>query len=78
MKTSLIIDNRVYEDAKKESASTGQSLSEIINQWAILGRDLWKTHKKRGSAFKPIDLGRQKTDLSSRKDWMEALEDDRS
>lgn len=78
MKTSLIIDNRVYEDAKKESASTGQSLSEIINQWAVLGRDLWKTQKKRDFTFKPINLGKQKVDLSSRKDWMEALEDDRS
>ena len=78
MKTSLIIDDRVYEDAKKESASTGRSLSEVISQWTALGRDLWKKQKGKKSPFKPINMGEQKIDLSSRKEWMETLDDDRT
>lgn len=78
MKTSLIIDDRVYEDAKKESASTGRSLSEVISQWTALGRDLWKKQKGKTSSFKPANMGRQKIDLSSRKEWMETLDDDRT
>ncbi len=78
MKTSLIIDDRVYEDAKKESASTGRSLSEIISQWSALGRDLWKKQKGKSIPFKAISLGEQKVDLSSRKEWMESLDDDRT
>ena len=78
MKTSLIIDDRVYEDAKKESASTGRSLSEVISQWTALGRDLWKKQKRKASSFKPVNMGEQKIDLSSRKEWMETLDDDRA
>ncbi len=78
MKTSLIIDDRVYEDAKKESATTGKSLSEVISQWAALGRGLWKKQKGKSSAFKPINMGEQKVDFSSRKEWMETLDDDRT
>ena len=76
MKTSLILDDRVYEDAKKESATTGKSLSEIISQWTALGRDLYKKQKDKTSPFKPISMGEQRVDLSSRKEWMETLDDD--
>lgn len=78
MKTSLIIDDRVYEDAKKESTATGRSLSEVISQWAVLGRDVWRRQKSNVSTFKPISMGEQKVDLSSRKEWMETLDDDRT
>ncbi|MDE0518491.1 MAG: hypothetical protein OXH36_02895 [Bdellovibrionales bacterium] len=46
MKTSLIIEDSVFKDAKKESAKSGQSISMIINEWAALGRAAWKKHKK--------------------------------
>lgn len=45
MKTSLILDDRVFEDAKKESHRTGKTISEIISSWASLGRDLWRQEK---------------------------------
>jgi len=76
MKTSLILDDKVYEDAKKESLKTGRSLSEIISQWTALGRDSWKKQKKNNSTFKPANLGNQKLDLTNRKEWMEQLDDD--
>lgn len=79
MKTSLILDDRVFEDAKKESARSGQSISDIISQWAALGREVWRQKKTKSSKkFKPLILGEEKVDLISRKDWMEALDDDRS
>lgn len=78
MKTSLIIEDRVFEEAKKEAIKTGSSISEIISQWAALGRDLWRQkkaslHKK----FKPLNLGPEKIDLTNRKEWMGDLDDDR-
>jgi len=79
MKTSLILDDRVFEDAKKESHKTGKSISEIISTWSSLGRDLWRQKKGQpAKKFKPLDLGSEKIDLTNRKDWMEALEDDRA
>ena len=79
MKTSLIIDDRVFEEAKKEASRTGRSVSEIVSQWAALGREVWKQKKtKSAKKFKPLDLGIEKIDLTNRKEWMEALDDDRT
>lgn len=78
MKTSLIIDDVVFEEAKREASKSGRSISEIISHWATLGREIWRQkkaipHKK----FKPLDLGLEKIDLTNRKEWMEDLDDDR-
>lgn len=79
MKTSLIIDDRVFEEAKKEASKSGRSLSEVISHWAALGRDVWRENKRQpAKKFKPVDLGKEKIDLTNRKDWMEDLEDDRT
>lgn len=76
MKTSLILDDRVFEDAKKESQKTGRAISEIISSWASLGRDIWRQKKGKASkSFKPLNLGEEKVDLTNRKEWMEDLED---
>lgn len=77
MKTSLILDDRVFEDAKKESHKTGRAISEIISSWAALGRDVWRQKKNKPSkVFKPLNLGAEKLDLTNRKEWMEELDDD--
>lgn len=77
MKTSLILDDRVYEDAKKESHKTGKAISEIISSWASLGRDVWRQKKRKSSKpFQPLNLGEEKIDLTNRKDWMGELDDD--
>lgn len=79
MKTSLILDDRVFEDAKNEANKTGNSISEIVSQWAALGREVWKQKKAmRPKKFKPFNLGEEKIDLTSRKEWMEEVEDDRT
>ncbi len=79
MKTSLILDDRVFEEAKKEAGKSGQSISEIVSQWAAIGRDVWRQKKGQNSKkFKPLDLGTEKVELASRKEWMEDLDDDRT
>ncbi len=79
MKTSLILDDRVFEEAKKEASKSGRSISEIVSQWAALGREVWRQKKGQTTKkFKPLDLGAEKVDLTTRKDWMEALDDDRT
>ncbi len=79
MKTSLIIDDRVFADAKKESLKTGKAVSEVISQWAAIGRDVWRKSKTQpAKKFVPIDLGTEKVDLTNRKEWMEDLDDDRT
>mgnify|MGYP001607285503 CR=1 FL=1 len=78
MKTSLVIDDRVFEEAKKEAAKSGRTISEVISKWAQIGREAWRqTQKnKKITDFKAQNLGSPQVDLSSRKDWMEELERD--
>lgn len=77
MKTSLIIDDKTFQEAKKEAAQTGKTVSEIISLWARVGREEWmKRKKEKGRDFKPLDLGELQIDLSNRKNWMEELEND--
>lgn len=79
MKTSLILDDRVFEEAKKEAGKSGRSISEIVSQWAALGREVWRQRKSQTpKKFKPLDLGAEKIDLTTRREWMEALDDDRT
>ena len=79
MKTSLIIDDKIFQEAKKEAAQSGRSISEVISHWARAGRDEWMERKRsKKKDFKPVDLGSLQLDLSSRRNWMEELEDDRS
>ena len=79
MKTSIILDDRVFEEAKKEANKSGRSLSEIVSHWAALGREVWKSKKvQTPNKFKSLDLGAEKIDLTSRKEWMEDLDDDRT
>jgi hypothetical protein len=77
VKTSLILDDRVFEEAKKEANKTGRSISEIVSQWAALGREVWRQRKGQSpKRFKPLDLGAERIDLTNRKEWMEDLDDD--
>ncbi|MBI2026842.1 MAG: hypothetical protein HYS98_03425 [Deltaproteobacteria bacterium] len=76
MKTSLKIDDSVFQEAKKASLQSGKTVSEIINQWASLGRQVWKKQSTQRSKkkFTPVDLGQQLIDVSNRKSWMAVLE----
>lgn len=78
MKTSLIIDDKIFEDAKKESEKTGKTISEVISKWAQVGREFWKKEQKSKQVkeFKARSLGKPMIDLTNRKNWMEELEND--
>lgn len=79
MKTSLIIDDAIFKEAKREAELSGKTISEVISSWAQIGRAAWKESKKEAkpSSFTPKHLGTPKIDLSNRKNWLEELEDDR-
>ena len=78
MKTSLVIDDKVFQEAKKEASKTGKTISEVISLWARVGREEWMKRKREsGSEFRPVNLGELQLDLSNRKNWMEELENDR-
>jgi hypothetical protein len=76
MKTSLVIEDRIFEEAKKEADRTGSTISEVISTWARLGRDIWKEGEKRKAIqFKAADLGEALLDISNRKHWMDDLDE---
>ena len=79
MKTSLVLAESLYKEAKRYALEHGLTLSEVISRWAELGRGVATAAQKSQvrKEFKPRSLGKPKLDLTSREFWMEALEDDR-
>lgn len=74
MKTSLIIEDEIFESAKQEAMKSGKTLSEVISYWARKGRDVLKQNRKKKVEFKPVDLGGDaRIDLTKRGEWMEDL-----
>jgi hypothetical protein len=77
-KTSLNIDDSVYEDAKKAAQKSGRSLSETISDWARIGRNVERQRsRRRKPQLAPVDLGAPRIDLDVRSAVMDALDDDR-
>lgn len=76
MKTSLNIDDSLYEDARKAAQRTGRTLSAIISEWARLGRNLERRRQQRRPALAPVDLGRPLMNVDSRDSIADALDDD--
>ena len=77
MKTSLNIDDNLYREAKAEALRSGRSVSDVITAWAREGR-IAVSHraKQKPVKFSPADLGGPpKLDLSSRRDWLDTLDD---
>lgn len=78
MKTSLIIEDSLFEAAKKEAGRQNKNISEMIVMWARAGykhlsHESKKTNRKKKLA--PLDLGGPaKLDLTSRRDWMDLTE----
>lgn len=79
MKTSLNIDNDVFDAAKLAALQTGRPVSEIISRWAAIGYEAVSGKAAPPKNFSPADLGgAPRMDLTRRKDWMDALDDDRA
>jgi hypothetical protein len=78
VKTSLNLDDSVYEDARKASKKSGRSLSETISEWARLGRNLERARTRdRNPRLFPVDLGEPLIDFDQRSAVTDALDDDR-
>lgn len=78
MKTSLNLDDGLYEDAKHEALRSGRSLSETITAWARLGRNVERSRAKKRPKLAPVDLGRPLMNIDSRDAVMDSLDDDRA
>lgn len=77
MKTSLIIEDSLYQAAQKEAQKTGKTISDTLSHWARIGREALGQRKKNASPAKlhPVDLGGPPSiDLNCRRDWMDALD----
>ncbi len=78
MKTSLNIDDAVYEDARKVSQKTGRTLSDTISDWARIGRNVERSRKRKRPTLEPVDLGRSLLNIDSRSTLADILDDDRT
>lgn len=76
MKTSLVLEDSLYNKAKQAALKTGKSISEIISLWARIGMEASNTKKRsKNPILNTVDLGDTSLiDLSSRRDWMDSLD----
>lgn len=75
MKTSLVIEDRLFREAQKDSRAKGKTISETISHWARVGWETLKNTRKGSKRLRSVDLGGPAlVDLSSRRDWMETLD----
>jgi hypothetical protein len=42
MKTSLILEDSLFDDAKREAQRAGKTISQTINEWSCAGRNAKK------------------------------------
>lgn len=76
MKTSLIIEDSIYDRAKLLALKTGKNISEVISMWARIGMEVSANKKpSKNPVLQTVDLGNTvNIDLSSRRDWMDTLD----
>jgi len=74
MKTSLIIDDSLFKEAKREAERENKTLSETISYWARVGRNYLKKSKKSPKKLKTVNVGRPLISLKSRREWMDILD----
>ncbi len=77
MKTSLTLDARLVQAARKEAEKSGKTLSETITLWARLGWELLQKQQRtpRTHQLKTVDLGGPAMiDLHCRRDWLDTLD----
>jgi hypothetical protein len=76
MKTSLNLDDALYDQARRAALESGRSLSETISEWARLGARVYFERQVRArGTFQPLSLGDLTLDLTRRRDWMETLDE---
>ena len=78
MKTSLNIDDYLFEAARKEAQKRGTTIGETLSWWAQVGRKALRANRGRvrtSARVKAVNLGgAARLDLNSRRDWMDVLD----
>ena len=76
-KTSLMIDEQLFLDAKKAALKEKKSMSQVICDWAKAGKLQNEQHAAQQDVFQPLSLGglTAKIDFTSRRIWMDELDD---
>jgi hypothetical protein len=75
MKTSLQLDDALFQAAVAEARRTGRTISETVSTWARLGQQAERAEADIRRPVPSLELGGPATvDLSSRRDWMDALD----
>lgn len=77
MKTSLNIQDSLFKAAQEEAKKNKSTISELISTWARIGREALMKQKEKRTVRQLMsrDLGGKAfIDLSSRRDWMDALD----
>jgi hypothetical protein len=77
MRTSLNIEDRLMEAAKREAEKNKQTISETITRWARYGYEALRKQKhQKTPRLRTVDLGGPaKIDLNSRRDWLDQLDE---
>lgn len=75
MKTSLILEDSLFDDAKREAQRTGKTISQTISEWARAGRDAKKAEKPKERIVPTLDTGGPaRISLDRRSEWMDELD----
>ncbi len=77
MKTSLVIDDALYQAAKKHAEKHGTTLSETISEWAKTGFQMLKQKKNdyQKKSFTPLDGGGPPyINIHNRNEWLDELD----
>jgi len=57
VKTSLNLDDALFELAKAQAASQNKTISEVVSVWAKKGQLLDDEAKRGRKQFRPVDMG---------------------
>ncbi|MBI2605323.1 MAG: hypothetical protein HYW49_04505 [Deltaproteobacteria bacterium] len=76
MKTSLVLSDYVFKQAKKAADASGKTISDVIDSWARSGLELSSKRKRKPATYRALDLGIPLVDLNSRREWADLAYDD--
>ncbi len=74
MKTSLNIDDNLFNSARLTAIKQKKTLGEIISLWARVGKDTLAKSVKKKTKIKSLKLGKMSISLNSRQTWMDFLD----
>lgn len=74
-KTSLLLDESLYQAAEKEAQKRNTSVGRVVSEWAKLGRKASIKAEVKTRNYSTVNLGSPSlVSLDSRADWMDLLD----